>query len=128
MNILLPLKVLYKHGEVRHMVNKKQQEDDKHIGQQRENMFNNVKKKSMFKMKKIMFNSSSEDIYLTHIKDTVYFGICLHLCVAHLPSLYSSGLYPRCLTSVATPSASFPCQLGHVSGHRDLYLNTHKHK
>lgn len=45
LNILLPLKVLYKHGEVRHMVNKKQQEDDKHIGQQRENMFNNVKKK-----------------------------------------------------------------------------------
>lgn len=37
--ILLPLKVLYKHGEVK----KKQREDDKHIGQQRENMFNNVK-------------------------------------------------------------------------------------
>lgn len=67
---------------------------------------------NMFKMKKIV-------IYCV-----VYFGICVRFYVAHLPSLYSSGLYPRCLTSVATPSASLPCQLGHVSGHRDLYLNT----
>lgn len=73
---------------------------------------------------------------LKHLCDSyegTHFGIFIHLYVADLPSLYSSGLYPRCLTSVATPSASFPCQLGHVSGHRDLYLNRpkanrHKHK
>lgn len=48
--------------------------------------------------------------------------VCVCVCVSDLPSLYSSGLYPRCLTSVATPSDAFPCQLGQVSGHRDLYL------
>lgn len=42
---------------------------------------------------------------------------------ADLPILYSSGLYPKCLTNVETPSDSFPSQLGHVPGHRDLYLN-----
>ena len=46
----------------------------------------------------------------------------LHPATHYLPSLYSSGLQPRWLTSVETPSTSLPCQLGHVSGHSGLYL------
>lgn len=42
--------------------------------------------------------------------------------MTNLPSLYSSGLYPKYLTSAETPSTKRPFQLGQVSGHRDLYL------
>lgn len=96
--------VLYKHGGVQLMVRKKQREDEE--------------------------LSVLRTLHWLTVQHGVYFDICTHfyVCVAHRPSLYSSGLYPRCLTSVATPSACFPCQLGHVSGHRDLYLNKHIRK